>query len=163
MTDLEYIGSAGRLRLTIESAVKGFFRNTEDTADVIQDVMMWLWIRRTDIDFQKVEALAFTMARNHAVSILRKQALSATEALGNNDSSSQRNALWAMEESENAQLLSAALETLTKTELHIFRMRHEGDMSTEQVAAVLDISERTVSATLSKARRKILDQIKKNM
>lgn len=163
MTDLEYIGRADRLRLVIGGAIKGFFRNAEDTADVVQDVMMWLWMKRSEIDCDRVEALAITMARNRAVSVLRHQSHTLTDALTAADSASQHNALWSIEERENTQLLAAAVASLTKTEQRIFMMRHEGEMSTEQVAAVLDISERTVSATLSKARRKIMEQLKNNI
>jgi len=163
MTDQEYIASVSRLRNAIARAIHGFFRNEEDTSDVVQDVMMWLWIKRSEIDFGRVEALATTMARNRAVSILRKRSHVTSEPVESNHSVSQRNASWTIEENENRRLIDAALDSLTNTERHIFRLRHEAEMSTGQVAAVLGINERTVSATLSKARRKMLEQIKNNI
>ncbi len=159
MTDKDYIASVPRLRIVAERAVRGFFRHDDDVADVVQEVLMWIWIRRQEVDTDTVDSLAATMARNHAVSIWRKNNNRTAVPLDESDAVATANAQSQMEDAENQRLLQKALECLTPTELRIYRMRHEAGMSTSQTAAALDIDERTVSATLSKARRKIIEQI----
>ena len=58
-------------------------------------------------------------------------------------------------------VLNRALAGLTKSELRLYRMRHEADMDIQQISAATGIGVRSVSAMLSTARRKLFETVKR--
>ena len=66
-----------------------------------------------------------------------------------------------MSDDDNNRMLQQAIATLAPTEQRLFRMRHELEMDIPQIAAATGLLPRSISAIVSGARRKILEQLKK--
>ena len=66
-----------------------------------------------------------------------------------------------MAEDDNVRLLQQAIATLSPIEQRLFRMRHELGMDVAQIAAATGLQPRSVSTVVSKARHKIVEQLKK--
>lgn len=65
-----------------------------------------------------------------------------------------------MADDDNQRFLQLAIRTLTPQEQRLFRMRHELEMDVPQIAAATGLMARSVSAIVSTARHKIVEQLK---
>ena len=66
-----------------------------------------------------------------------------------------------MEDSDNARLLTLAMDRLTAGEQRLMKLRNEENMDIGQITAVTGIAPRSVSVMLSRARHKIIEALKK--
>ena len=67
-----------------------------------------------------------------------------------------------LEEKENKRLLQAAIERLTPSERRLFLLKQEPEIDVGQMAILMGMTSRSVSAKLSAARRKLLEYITKH-
>ena len=66
-----------------------------------------------------------------------------------------------MEMDEAGRKLQEAVATLPESERRLFRMRHELEMDIAEIAAVTGLHPRSISTIISRARQKIIQQLKK--
>lgn len=116
---------------------------------------MRLWVLRERIDLQVgMEPLALRMAKNLCVSEWRRrqvrQSAIPTQELTTGETVSHQ-----LEAHDAVERLRSAVSLLTPAEQRLFRMRHELEMSLEEITAVTGIGRRSVSAMLSTAKRKL--------
>ena len=138
-----------------------FFQDGEQAADAVQEALLRLWLLRERVsDINHAEALLVKMTKNVCVSEWRykqRQGLLTVERL---------NIVLTEEaqplaEDDNTRLLQQAIAALSPMEQRLFRMRHELGMDVAQIAATTGLLPRSVSTVVSKARHKIVEQLKK--
>ena len=71
--DFEHI--VHRVRPTILKTAYQFFQNKDDAEDVVQEVLMKLWLRYGKLDYGEAEKLAIIATKNLCVSTIRQQRL----------------------------------------------------------------------------------------
>lgn len=162
MTAEEFTETAQQQRPILMSLSRGFLHEESEAEDVVQEVLLRMWLLRDRIDAaQDFVPLSVRITKNVCISLWRKKqkqnfvALEATAGLEGG-----REASCHLEEQENQSKLWQALHTLTPTERRIFLLRQQ-EMGIQEIAAVAGIHPRTVSSTLSLARRKLLISIRK--
>lgn len=164
MTTEEYELIARKLRPRLFSIGREFFGDSDTAEDVAQETLMRLWVMRGRVAADTgVEALAVRMARNVCVSEWRRRkvrlAVSDLSTAAAQPDNADTDSIMA--ERDNTRLLKTAVGRLTPTEQRLYRMRHELDMDISQITAATGIGEHSVSAMLSKARRQLLEMIKR--
>ena len=155
MTQQEFEHIVPRLRPRLKDIGRQFFGNEEMAEDIAQETLMRLWMLRHRIDEQKgIEPLAVRMAKNLCVSEWRRRQvrLSTTLCQESADTESIEHRLELREEVER---LRKAIGQLKPSEQRLFRMRYEAEMDIPQIVAATGIGERSVSAMLSTAKRKL--------
>ena len=161
MEQKEFTDMAEILRLRIIAVAQGFRLSDEDTDDVSQDVMLKLWTICKDIkDNRSAVSLALTMAKNLSIDKLRRETKN-----GNNDielvDSQYSQPDYILEDNENTAWLKDRLMRLPTKEYLVLHLRQVEKKSTEEIAAIVGIKPVSVPTMLSRARRKLLDDIKK--
>ena len=161
MEQKEFTDMAEILRLRIIAVAQGFRLSDEDTDDVSQDVMLKLWTICKDIkDNRSAVSLAVTMAKNLSIDKLRRETKN-----GNNDielvDSQYIQPDYILEDNENTAWLKDRLMRLPTKEYLVLHLRQVEKKSTEEIAAIVGIKPVSVPTMLSRARRKLLDDIKK--
>lgn len=161
MEQKEFTDMAEILRLRIIAVAQGFRLSDEDTDDVSQDVMLKLWTICKDIkDNRSAVSLAVTMAKNLSIDKLRRETKN-----GNNDielvDSQYSQPDYILEDNENTAWLKDRLMRLPTKEYLVLHLRQVEKKSTEEIAAIVGIKPVSVPTMLSRARRKLLDDIKK--
>ena len=161
MTTQEYEEIAHRMRPRLMQLGLSFFQDGEQAADAVQEALLRLWLLRERVsDISHAEALLIKMTKNVCVSEWRhrqRQGLLTVERMGfvlTEES-------LPMAEDDNVRLLQQAIATLSPIEQRLFRMRHELGMDVAQIAAATGLQPRSVSTVVSKARHKIVEQLKK--
>ena len=132
----------------------------DEAEDIAQDVMLRLWQMHDELDqYRSVEALVSLMARhqlrNHQ---RRKPSEVLDEAMIVSMNTSPHEVL---ETKENEEWLSAKLQQLPTTQRTLLYMRQVERKSHEEIAILLGIEVTSVSTLLARARRTLLEEIKR--
>ena len=132
----------------------------DEAEDIAQDVMLRLWQMHDELErFQSVEAIVTLMAkhllRNHQ---RRKSAETLEEAIIVSLTTSPHEEL---EMKENDEWLTKKLQQLPTTQRTLLYMRQVEQRSYEEIATLLGIETTSVSTLLARARRTLLEEIKR--
>ena len=161
MTTQEYEEAARKMRPRLIRLGRSFLHDEELAADAVQEALLRLWLLRAKVtDADGAEALLVRLVKNVCVSEWRhRQRVGAmtSERLAGVLSEE----VQPMADDDNQQQLSLAIRALPPQEQRLFRMRHELGMDVPQIAAATGLLPRSVSAVVSSARRKIVEQLKK--
>ena len=133
----------------------------EDMAeDIAQDVMLRLWQMHDELErFRSVEAIVTLMAKHTLRDLQRRRtAESLEEATIVSLTSSPQEEL---EAKENEEWLIMKLQQLPTTQRTLLYMRQEERRSHEEIAQLLGIETTSVSTLLARARRTLLEEIKR--
>lgn len=130
--------------------------------EIVQEIFCNLWRKRGSFELEKGFNNYFSIAVKFEV-INRLQKRARIQTLEKSLSTQ----LTEVDESTAKQIdfneLKAQIELTVKLLPEkcqiVFRLKHEDGLSQKQIAAQLDISEKTVEAHLSKARKTIKDQV----
>lgn len=151
------------LRPILRQIGLAFFHNEEEADDVAQETLLRLWLLRDSLPRDgSLQALAVRIAKNVCVSQWRRQKLRSTlplESIGNPADSLQADTR--LEEQEDNQLLSEAINRLPPSQRRLFLLRQSPGMDINQMALLTGMKPRSVSAKLSEARRRLHEYIKR--
>ena len=128
--------------------------------DIAQDVMLRLWQMHDELEqFRSVEAIVTLMAKHTLRDLQRRHtAESLEEATIVSLTSSPQEEL---EAKENEEWLIMKLQQLPTTQRTLLYMRQEERRSHEEIAQLLGIETTSISTLLARARRTLLEEIKR--
>lgn len=134
----------------------------QEAEDVAGEVTLRLWQMRTDLArFRSVGALVTRMARNESISQLRRR----RPAAGLNEAACVAAASADPEQatigSEEAAWLERRLSELPPSLAAVIEMRTRRQLTTAEMAATLGLTEGSVRVLLSKARHRLLEEIRR--
>ena len=132
----------------------------DEAEDIAQDVMLRLWQMHDELDqYRSVEALVSLMARHQLRNHQRRKPSEALdEAMIVSLTTSPQEML---EMQEDDKWLSEKLQQLPTTQRTLLYMRQVERRSHEEIATLLGIETTSVSTLLARARRTLLEEIKR--
>ena len=132
----------------------------DEAEDIAQDVMLRLWQMHDELNrYESVEALAALMARHLLRNHQRRRPPEAfDEAMIVSLNTSPHDEL---EEKENDEWLTKRLQQLPTTQRTLLYLRQVERRSHEEIARLLGIEITSVSTLLARARRTMLEEIKR--
>ena len=132
----------------------------EEAEDIAQDVMLRLWQMHDELErYDSIEALATMMARHLLINHQRRrrpETLDETKIVSITTSPHEQ-----LEMKEDDQWLTKRLEQLPTTQRTLLYMRQVERRSHEEIALLLGIETTSVSTLLARARRTLLEEIKR--
>ena len=132
----------------------------EEAEDIAQEVMLRLWQMHDDLErYDSIEALAALMARHQLINHQRRrkpEALNEAMIVSLNISPHEQ-----LEMKEDDRWLTKRLEQLPTTQRTLLYMRQVERRSHEEIALLLGIETTSVSTLLARARRTLLEEIKR--
>ncbi|MBR2243722.1 MAG: sigma-70 family RNA polymerase sigma factor [Prevotella sp.] len=132
----------------------------EEAEDIAQDVMLHLWQMRDELDnYQSVEALVTLMTRHLVRNRQRRRSMEPLNAESVILLTLSPQEL--LETKENEEWLTRKLEQLPTTQRTLLYMRQVERRSHEEIASLLGIEITSVSTLLARARRSLLEDIKR--
>ena len=142
------------------SVSRNYGAGREEAEDIAQDVMLRLWQMHDELEkYQSVEAIVALMAkhllRNHQ---RRKPSETLDEAVVVSLFTSPHEEL---EMKEDDEWLETKLQQLPTTQRTLLYMRQVERRSHEEIARLLGIETTSVSTLLARARRSLLEDIKR--
>jgi RNA polymerase sigma-70 factor (ECF subfamily) len=161
MTDSEFEQQARQLRQKAVDASRSYGAGHAEAEDIAQDVMLHLWQLRRELDrYRSLEAVAVQAARRLTYNLHRRQPLlpltgqEQCDKVGADPSQQ-------LVEREDDEWLQLRLSQLPSTQHAVLYMRQVEHRSSDESSRLLGISEASVRTLLSRARRKLLEEIKK--
>lgn len=146
----------GRVRPAVYRTALGILKEPAAADDIAQDTLLKMWLMEERLDtYSNPEALACVMARNLAISHLRRRPIgdvSLDEASVLATEPSPEDTITRSEDSNRVDLM---LKSLPDTQQAILRMRHVEGMETEEIAALIGSTPGAVRVALSRARQKV--------
>ena len=132
----------------------------EEAEDIAQEVMLRLWQMHDDLErYDSIEALAALMARHQLINHQRRrkpEALNEAMIVSLNISPHEQ-----LEMKEDDRWLTKRLEQLPTTQRTLLYMRQVECKTHEEIAQLLGIETTSVSTLLARARRTLLEEIKR--
>ena len=131
----------------------------DEAEDIAQDVMLRLWQMHDELQrYQSIEAIVTLMAKH----LLRnRQRRRPSETLDAADVSQDTSPHDELVMKENEEWLTAKLHQLPTTQRTLLYMRQVERRSHEEIARLLGIETTSVSTLLARARRTLLEEIKR--
>ncbi len=162
MSEKEFTDIATDLcKMAIRSAIATGI-TLEGAEDAAQDTMVRLWMLRGDItSVHHARGLAVVAARNKALDSLRKTKILSLEDVSEVSLQTSYPADCAIEMEEGDIWLQRKLQTLPALQYQILKMRQVEFRDNKEIAAILGIKEGSVATLLSRARRQLLNDIRK--
>ena len=159
MDSQAYISQATALRRKAVESSRRYGASAEEAEDIAQETMIRLWQVCPRIDTrQKAEAFA----HNLTIDWLRREKRRAPqEEIPAESSDSHCQADAHLEEQETDEWLRKQLADLPSTEYTVLHLRQVEELDNGAIAQRLGIEERSVATLLSRARRRLLEEIKK--
>ena len=161
MEEKEFIHIAKELRERAYVASQGMGADDALAEDVAQEVMLRLWQMHESLEVKRLGNMASIMARNltidqrrsvHAVSIEEEHVSRFVDT---------SEPMQRLEESENEEWLRQKLKQLPRTQQTILHLRQVERLTHREIAERLGLQETSISTILARARKSLLEEIKK--
>ncbi len=153
------------LRQIAVGAASAFVDN-EEAEDVAQETLLRMWenMERLDDDEARLKSFVSVIARNLAQDRLRhKRRHPILQLLNWHESPHNETPLSILEASEADVVFAQAMKRLPYNWQRVLQMRNAEDMSFIEIAAVLGTTESSVRGLLSKARKRMVELINKQI
>ena len=161
MEEKEFIHIAKELRERAYVASQRMGADDAQAEDVAQEVMLRLWQMHESLEVKRLGNMASIMARNltidqqrsvHAVSIEEEHVSRFVDT---------SEPMQRLEESENEEWLRQKLKQLPRTQQTILHLRQVERLTHREIAERLGLQETSISTLLARARKSLLEEIKK--
>lgn len=160
MTSREFEHIALGVRPQMMQIAMRFCRDKDDAEDIVQEVMLRLWIRREELG-HNVTALACKATQNLCVSWWRKKQVKRFVPLMDdllvNESTQADEQLIVKEQIEQ---LKQCIEQLTRSQQRLIKLMLFDGLNVQEIAAITGLTPRSVSSILSTAKRKMMEAMK---
>lgn len=143
-----------------------FLRDDEQARDVVQEVFMKLWNRRTELaGIDNIEAYAMRMTRNLCLDEKQKhRSISLDQMKVRNEwISDMKQADEVAEHKDSARLAKEIIDQLPEQQRAVIHLRDIEHYELNEIARVLDMQNSAVRANLSRARKKVRDEMIKRI
>lgn len=124
----------------------------DQAADIVQEVFVQLWLRKSTSQIQHLPAYLFTLVRNNVFKFLeREQRYTPLPELFDHCDAAAAGADALVRHQEFVDAFDRLVNSLSPQQHIIFKMRYEQDLTTVEIAKQLDLSPKTVRNQLGKA------------
>ena len=161
MVQEEFEKIAPDIRQRVIAVARGYRLDADSAEDVAQDTMLKLWTIMEKTDGRKsATAMAVMIVRHLSIDMLRKMRTVGLDAATPTDSRfRQPDAM--LESAENDRWLGMQIGRLPSSEHAVLHLRQVEHKTTEEIAAIVGISPGSVPTLLARARRKLMEEIRK--
>lgn len=153
---------APRMRQKVMETLCRYQLDRMECEDIAQEVQLRLWQMRNELaQVRSIDALVTVMARRLAITSMRHSAMPSIEENVRIDTGDDNTPIVQLETKENEEWLEEKLKRLPDTQRAVLQMRQIEHRSVEEISRLLSIDNRSVSTLLARARRSLLEEIKK--
>ena len=140
-------------------------RNPADAGDVVQDAFLKAWQRLDSLeDPSRFSHWLGRMVRNLAIDhVRRKRPMALDTSIDVADVSPNTGASAGMEKDEQRGQINSALDTLDELSRTCVVLRYYENMSSKEIAGMLDLTPAAVDMRLSRARTQLRDKLDKSV
>lgn len=161
MTEHDFTDMATELRMLALRKGQSYPLDSDEAEDIAQETMLRLWALREKVrSAAHARGLAVCIAAHMSIDKLRKRR---TVQLGpsGHEPAAGSTPDTTLEEKANEEWLEGELRKLPSTEYQVLHLRQVERKGTEEIAAILGVTPQSVATLLSRARRRLMEDIRK--
>ncbi len=141
-------------------------QNQEESKDVLQDIFLKLWQKRDELQtIDNIEAFAMRMIRNRCLDVKRlnhTDSIELTECRNARPYNSENETYTdCLENSDSIELIKRVIVNLPDLQKTVIHLRDIEAMEYEEIAEITGLNINAVRVNLSRARKKVRDEILK--
>ncbi|MCB0804390.1 MAG: sigma-70 family RNA polymerase sigma factor [Bacteroidales bacterium] len=137
-------------------------RNIPEAEDVVQEVFIRLWNRRDKLtQYKSLEAFSVTITKNLCLDRLKSKRNKTDELTEQNVKPERLTPAKAMELNDSYRMINKLINRLPEQQRLIIQMRDIEGYEHAEIAEMLNTNENAVRVNLSRARKKIRDDMQK--
>ena len=130
--------------------------------DATQDVLMKLWNMRAKLSaVTNVEAYAMTMTKNLCYDVLKSKHHKTLELVHNSYSETNSGLGSQIEARDEVDLVKKFIDALPEQQRAIIQLRDVEQFSNKEIEDIMGMNSTSVRVALSRARKKIMNELKK--
>lgn len=134
----------------------------EAAEDAVQEVMMKLWDRKKKLaSYNNLEAFAMTVTKNHCLDQLKLKQNNNLRIVHSNYEDGKPSLQHEVEVRDDLGSVQQIIETLPEQQKIIIQLRDVEDYDYSEIAEMTGMNETAIRVTLSRARKKIREEILK--
>jgi len=134
----------------------------ESAEDATQEVFLKLWNGNEKIkNYANLEAFAMTVTRNYCLDQLKSKQNSNLKMVHNNYESHERSIHDQLETTDELAQVAQIIESLPEQQKIIFQLRDIEQYEFEEIAEITRMNETAIRVALSRARKKIREELLK--
>ena len=164
MTKKEFGHISDGMRRDLIALARRFLRATrgpDEAEDIVQEALLALWeMSKNGYPIRSEKALAIKITKNICISRYRKRIIE-TVSLENDSISGGFSAEERIEAADNTRIKKAVYSELNKSEAELMTMKAEQGLTLEEIAKETGRPKQSIKVTISNARRKLREQMKK--
>ncbi len=140
-----------------------FLKSAADAEDAVQEVFLKLWNIRDKLStYNSIEAFAYTVTRNHCLDKLKaKRTYSMEDSLRTEPGHANATPAKRTEDVEKLALVKQIINELPEQQRMVIQLRDIDECTYDEIAEMLDMQLNAVRVNLSRARKKVRDEIAK--
>ena len=132
----------------------------DEAQDATQEVLLRLWTKRSKIkEYRSVEAFAMTMTKNYCYDKLKAKGSNNLKIVHNNYEDHSGNTSKHIEVADEVAWVFKLMEDLPEQQRLIVQMRDVEQMDNAEIAVALQMNEIAVRVALSRARKKLREEL----
>lgn len=138
-------------------------RDEDQARDIIQDVFLKLWQKKDQLEkVDNVEAFAMRMTRNRCLDLFKaKKPVLVEDEFLKQKATNSRNLQTEIELSESAQVVRRLIRELPDIQRTVMHLRDIEQYDYEEIASMTELSVNAIRVNLSRARKKVRDELMK--
>jgi len=134
----------------------------EAAEDATQDVLLKLWSRNNKLKhYANLEAFAMTVTKNHCLDQLKLKQNNNLKIVHSNYDNNQTNIHVQLEYTDELEQVEHILKELPQQQQLIFQLRDVEQYEYEEISEITQMNETAIRVTLSRARKKIREELQK--
>lgn len=160
MTQTDFVKLVMPFKDKVFRLAKRLLVSKEEAEDATQEILLKLWNNQNKIeDYKNVEAFSMTMTKNLCLDRLKSKQAQNLKIVHSNYQDHNVSLQKQVELNDSVHWVSKIMEELPEQQKIILQLRDVEDYEFEEIAKVLDMNETAVRVALSRARKKIREQL----
>lgn len=135
-------------------------RNIPEAEDIVQEVMIRLWNRRTQLnEYKSIEAFAMVITKNLCLDKLKLKSNKSTELNEKHEQVIEKTPYSNTELMDSYDKIKNLIEKLPEQQKLIIHLRDIEGYDYEEISGIMNMSENTIRVNLSRARKTIREKM----
>lgn len=161
MNQLEFNKKVYSLRDQLFRFARRILSNSDEANDSIQDVMLKLWDKRSELkNMQSIPSYAYAITRNACYDKLKHLKIVRENEVELSNQYAQP-IIAINEESERLEYVRRIIKSLPELQRKIIHLRDVEEQEMDEICRITGLKENAVRVNLSRARKKVRDEITK--
>ena len=140
----------------------GYLKSKEDAQDAVQEVFIKLWaIREKLSSYVNLNSFVYTVTRNLCLDKLKAKKTVSLPEYNRNEPSQQQTPAIQLNDKEKLNLVKSIIEKLPDQQRSVIQLRDFDECTYEEIAEILNMELNAIRVNLSRARKKVRDEIAK--